>query len=428
MPKRNPPGLSKDVDRHGNVRWYIRRAGKPKIRIPHDYGTPAFWIFYRDGMAGRIVPPGKPGPRPKAAPESWRGLCDRYFGSPEFRQLAPRTQTVRRAILETFCLTQSKTGAPYGVLPFALMEPRHIRAVRDAKAETPAAANGLVKALRQLYAFAIAADLATSNPAQGIPYLPSSRPGGIVPWTEQDVAAFEAKHPLGTMARLALILFTSTGQRISDVVRLGPNMVKDGVITFTQAKNAGRRPVDLSLPITPELAHALACTPHGETAWLVNEWGRPFASVTAFGNKFRDWCRAAGIDDKSPHGLRKYVSAKLADNGATDREIMAVTGHRTAKEVDRYTRSANQKRLAASGLAKANPIKIVPPKPESPESGTETLDKSLNINGIPEVLVPGGGAESRFQDNLLNPEWDKEKPYDLIEQFGAAFPPEGRTE
>lgn len=34
----------------------------------------------------------------------------------------------------------------------------------------------------------------------------------------------------------------------------------------------------------------------------------------------------------------------------TPHEIQAVTGHTTLKEVDRYTRDANQRRLAASGF------------------------------------------------------------------------------
>jgi integrase len=54
----------------------------------------------------------------------------------------------------------------------------------------------------------------------------------------------------------------------------------------------------------------------------------------------------------SAHGLRKAGAARLAELGASDREIMAITGHQTAREVDGYTRGARQKKLAASAMQK----------------------------------------------------------------------------
>lgn len=408
MARANPPGLTKDVDRHGNVRWYVRRpGGKRKIRIRETYGTPAFWSVYRDAMAGKIAPSPRPGAgRPKADPTSWRGLLDRYFASAEFKALDARTQKVRRAILERFALAPSKTGEPFGALPFGLMKPKHIRAIRDAKAETPGAANGLLKALRQAYAFAVDNDLTDANPAKEVPNLPPVRAEGIAPWTDEHVARFKEKHPLGSMARLALVLFEEFGQRISDVYRLGPPMVDGDVITFVQTKNSRRNPVTLSLPIPLAVREALDATPHGTTTWLVNDYGHSFASVNAFGNKFRDWCRAAGITDRSAHGLRKYFSARLADHGASDREIMAFTGHKTAKEVDRYTRSANQKRLAKAARTKLDGSTIVPLFPENSDGGTKQQPKSLTENEKREDLVPQAGLEparSREQQILSLP-------------------------
>ncbi len=322
MARRNLPGLSRDVDRHGNVRWYVRRpGGKRKIRIRETYGTPAFWSVYRDAMAGKIAPPRRPGAgRPKADPTSWRGLLDRYFASAEFKALGEGTQRVRRSILERFALTPSKTGEPFGALPFGRMEPKHIRGIRDAKAETPGAANSLLKALRQAYAFAVANDLTNANPAKEVPNLPAVRAGGIPAWSDEDVTRFEQKHPLGTMARLALVLFKEFGQRISDVHRLGPPMVDGDVITFVQTKNSRRNPVTLSLPIPATVQEALDATPHGTTTWLVNDYGHSFASVNAFGNKFRDWCRAAGITDRSAHGC-----------ASTSRRVSPITAPATGR-------------------------------------------------------------------------------------------------
>ena len=41
---------------------------------------------------------------------------------------------------------------------------------------------------------------------------------------------FEAKHPIGSKARLALALLLYTGQRRGDVVRLGRQHIRNGVL------------------------------------------------------------------------------------------------------------------------------------------------------------------------------------------------------
>jgi integrase len=91
--------------------------------------------------------------------------------------------------------------------------------------------------------------------------------------------------------------------------------------------------------------------PLGKDTYLVTEFGKPF-SADGFGNRFRKWCDEAVLPHCSSHGLRKAGSARLAELGASDREIMAITGHQTAKEVDRYTRGARQKELAGRAMAK----------------------------------------------------------------------------
>ncbi|OZA80896.1 MAG: hypothetical protein B7X76_08355, partial [Azorhizobium sp. 39-67-5] len=348
MPKPNPPYLSHDTDRHGNVRWYVRVSGKPKVRIREQYGTQAFWAAYRDALSGRIhVKPADTGRRVIAPAQSGslRSLCETYYRGAEFKGIDSTTRRVRRSILERLCHEATPSGKLYGDLPYRQLLPRHVRAMRDARFETPGAANSLLKALRQLFTFAVNCDLSDTNPAKEVPYLPPVRAEGIPAWTDADVENFKSAFPSGTMGRLALMLFMELGQRISDVHRLGPSMMKDGAITFTQWKNRRRNPITLTLPISEDLRAVLTAIPPDQETFLVNDWGRPFASTAAFGNKFRDWCRAAGLTCRSAHGLRKHFAAKLAERGASDREIMSMTGHRTSKEVDRYTRSASQKRL-----------------------------------------------------------------------------------
>lgn len=331
-----------DVDRHGNVRLYFRRNGK-KTRLPSPVGSPEFLAAYKAAFVGES--------KAKAAPKvghivpgSVRALCADYYKSAMFRELDPRTQKVRRGILDRFC--QHKDD---GDKPFALLQPKHIRARRDEMMDRPEAANGMVKALRQLYKFAVRYDLHDRNPATEIEYLNSRNPDGFHSWTLTEIEKYEEKHPVGTMARLALALALYTGQRRSDLVQLGRQHVRDGWLTFTQHKNRNRHPVRQEIPIIPDLQRIIDASPTGDMTFLVTAFNRPFTS-NGFGNRFRKWCDEAGLSKCSVHGLRKAAAARLAETGCSEQEIMAITGHRTSKEVTRYTRAASQKTRAESAL------------------------------------------------------------------------------
>lgn len=360
--------LIEDRDRHGNARLYLRAPGMGKVRILSAPGTPQFWEEIANAQKREAAPPGDPR-REAPLPGSLRWLTERYYTSPPFAALDARTRRVRRGILERICLTHG------GGKPYRLLARRHIMAWRDLMAETPEAANGMTKALRALFVFACDAGHATSNPARDIAYL-RGRPGGFHSWTEEEVARYEACHPVGTRARLALALLLHTGQRRADVVSFGPQHVKDGWLTFTQVKGRRRHPVTLSIPVSPELAQAIAASPSGHLSFLVTEFGKPF-TANGFGNRFRKWCDAAGLlGHCSAHGLRKAAAARLAEAGATERQIMAITGHRTSKEVTRYTEGARQKILAAEALRLLQ------------ASGKSSSTRLLEGGTKPESLVP----------------------------------------
>lgn len=83
----------------------------------------------------------------------------------------------------------------------------------------------------------------------------------------------------------------------------------------------------------------------------MTEAGAPFASGGAFYNWFMDCAAKAGIGrGLSPHGLRKATARRLAEAGCTPHQIAAVTGHQTLQEVERYTREADQRRLAGAAV------------------------------------------------------------------------------
>jgi integrase len=158
-------------------------------------------------------------------------------------------------------------------------------------------------------------------------------------------------------------------------VRFGRQHVRNGWLKFTQHKNRRAKPVTLEIPIVGELQRVIDESPCGDPTFLVTQFGRPFAAA-GFGNKFRRWCDEAGLRHCSAHGLRKAAATRLAELGASEHEIMAVTGHRTSKEVTRYTRAARQKLLAGRAMARL------------------TADQMANKSVPPEGTIANGGTKS----------------------------------
>jgi integrase len=371
--------LVEDVDRHGNVRIYFRRKGQPKIRLRELPGTAAFDAEYQRVFSGELKPPSTR-QHGLAVPGTMSWLCTQYYASPKYQSLAASTRKVRRGILEEIC---QRAGA----FRYAMMETPHVAKLRDEKAAFPDAANNRVKALRQLFAWAMSPEYgyAKRNPARDVAKLPSLNPDGIRAWSEADAARYEARHPVGTKARLAFDLLLYTGVRRSDVVRLGPQMERRFIDTqpdcdptelqklvFTETKGGSRIVKTHELPILAPLRHSIDATPIGHLVYLVTAFGKPH-SVKAFGNWFKKRCREAGLLELSAHGLRKLGAQRCAEAGATEHQLMALFGWTNPQQAAVYTKKANRAKLEAEAarLLQAQTINIsVPLFPAVTPGGT----------------------------------------------------------
>jgi hypothetical protein len=130
---------------------------------------------------------------------------------------------------------------------------------------------------------------------------------------------------------------------------MGRQHIKDGVLMVKQQKTG----VPLAIPLHPHLRAALDATPSEHLTFRTTENGRPF-SGNHFSESFREWCDAPGLPKRcKPHGLRKAACRRLAEAGCSGPEIMALSGHLTLKELVRYTRGADQAKLAKNAMAKA---------------------------------------------------------------------------
>ena len=342
--------IHRDRDRHGNVRVYFWRKGQSKIRMRAEPGTPEFHEVYRDlltkSAAGSLVPIIQTDRHPTHG--TWRWLSEQYMRSADFRRLDPQTQRTRRGILEKTYSEPTRPGSEllFGEMPIRAMRARTIKVLRDRKGAFIEAANSRLKAVRRVFSWAIDDEIecVTTNPAKDVKYL-SSGSAGFHTWTPEEVEQFEARHAIGTKARLAMALLAFTGVRRSDVVLLGRQHARAGWLKFTTHKGRNRKPIIIDIPILPELRDVIDACPTGDLTFLVTEYRKPFTAA-GFGNWFRDRCNEAGLPQCSAHGLRKAGATRAAENGATTKQLQAIFGWVTTKEPERYTEAANRKRLS----------------------------------------------------------------------------------
>lgn len=347
MPRRLPRYCVEDVDRYGKVRVYLRVKGRKKVLLRGTPWTADFMAEYERAIAEDA--------QPERGPQShtWEWLCRRYFAE-GMAGLGARTKRVRRAILtKTFeePLNPEST-AKFSDMPLFDMGEEAIEVLRDRliNLDTPEAANGRLKAIRQVFVWARKAKIVKDNPARDVAYK-RVQTDGFYTWTREDAQAFEQRHPLGTKAHLAYSLLLYLGVRRSDVVALGRQHVRHGRIRFTPKKTSTTTGDKLDLPILPALQTAIERSPCGDLTFLVTEHGKPY-SVDGFGNWFRRRCREAGLPMCSAHGLRKLGTVLAAENGATDAELQAMFGWASAKVPQLYRRKADRARLADRAMHK----------------------------------------------------------------------------
>jgi integrase len=318
----------------GRPRFYFRRRGYRQIKLTGLPYSPEFMAAYETALASAQR---SPIGAIRTAVGSVARTVGLYYGSRAFIALAPATQSMRRALLERF-------RRDHGDKRLAMMQSRHVADLLDRL--EPHAQRNMLKALRGLMAFAFSARIIDVNPTDGYRAARVKDRGGFKTWTDDDIAIFEARHPVGTKARLALALLLYTGQRRGDVVLMGRQHIRGEVLSLRQSKTGAQ----VSIPVLPELQSILDIVPAGLT-FLTTEYGRPFTPA-GFGGWFRRRCNEAALRGLSAHGLRKAAATRLANHGATAHELMAWFGWSTLREAERYTRAADREKLAHRAAAK----------------------------------------------------------------------------
>jgi integrase len=319
----------------GHRYYYFRKPGCACIRLPGLPGSTEFMSAYQAALdavprieigAGRTVP------------GTISSLVVAYYGSADFRDLGPATQQYRRWLIEKF-------RAVFGKHPVKLLASKHVDAMLK-QVDKPHMRKQWLKMLRGLMRYAVCIGMRADDPTIGFK-IKQRQSDGIPTWGETEIEAFRRHHALGSRARLAFELLLNTGQRRGDVIRMGRQHVSGSAIQVTQEKTKAK----LLLPLYPDLLEAIAAVPSETLLFLTSPSGGPF-SAAGFTAWFRQQCDAAGVRGLSAHGLRKAACRRLAEAGCTEKQIAAISGHKSLAEVARYTRAADQAMLARAAMDK----------------------------------------------------------------------------
>ena len=235
----------------------IRSCACPACR-----GRRPSWQRTRRRLPGRALP-------------SVRAASSRAAWPPSSPSISTRNNSsARRVRARNGCggAFSSASGCAYGDRPFALLPPEWIEALLDAK--PPHAARSWLVTLRSLCQFAVKRGWLRADPTRDIK-LRSIKSDGFHTWTDDEIAQFEAHHPIGTKPRLALALLLYTAQRRSDVVRMGRQHIRGRTGRADGQAAKDRRHAWRSRCIR-ELQTVLDATPSEHLTFLTPTTGKPY--------------------------------------------------------------------------------------------------------------------------------------------------------
>jgi len=321
-----PKGVHRVISRGREYFYYQTGRGTDhqgeRIKLPNDPHSPEFWHAVRQaqGIVGS-VPTGTIGALIDAYEVAWPSLP---------RKLSDSTQDKYRQSLRV-------VRDAWGNLPAESLRPSHVQAlIEKIGAKKPGTANNVLDALRAMCRWACGPrELLSRDPTQGVAHFEGGE--GHKPWTPEQLK-FADENFTG-MLRRAYVLGRYTGQRISDLVRLGWTDIDEGGFSLRQ-KKTGARPW---CPIFPELEAEMATWERRPGPFLLQDNGRPFTTNHLW--KLLDKAREkhAELDGAVWHGLRANAVIRLRQEGYTSLQISDAVGM-SVPMVERYSRYADRKK------------------------------------------------------------------------------------
>lgn len=335
---------------HGKTFRYYRRGGK-RWRLEGDPGSVEFAQAYESAKLEFETGKRQPAPsRNRAAPGSFRALYEAFRQSPEYRDKI--TLESRKHYDRSFAPLIAK----YGDRKVATMPRAWIIARRDELAATPRKADHLVAMLRRVLNWAVDHEWRKDNPAVRIGTLAESVKHRA--WTDEEIEVMTG--PEASVVAGPIIISLYTALRLGDVLRLTPAAYDGKVIRVWQSKTKrSKNAKELVIPVHPVLKRLLdrmdrtrptiCLRPDGQP-WKIDHYKKLFAATRRTLNQ---------APDLHFHGLRGTAASRMAEGGASNQQIGAVTGHLSPGMVDYYASGARQELLAQKAIDSlpAKPIK-----------------------------------------------------------------------
>ncbi|TIX14614.1 MAG: site-specific integrase [Mesorhizobium sp.] len=351
------------VDRHGKVRWRLRRSGKKDVMLPGEPGTAEFDRAYENVISGRpavvVQLPGAAGP--KSLKAAYRLLKK----TEEWLALDAKSSTRYQQTIERILTIPAGGRATLGDGPVEELKRSHVKNILAGFRDTPHMERVVLICLRKLIMVAIDEEWIEVDPTYKMTRSPKT--DGHKTWTPEAMAKFEKCWKVGTPQRTAYALALWLGNRASDVIRLRwdhltvKHVTVDDVVhevegfEFVQFKGR-KRGKKLFLPMTSMLADELVPLSRETETVLVSDRKRPYRDGS-ISTQFAKWCEKATIDPGyTMHGLRKALGVKLAEADASTRQLMEMLGHNNIAFAELYSREASQVRLAVQAMEKVTKI------------------------------------------------------------------------
>jgi integrase len=326
-----PPYLKRYYDKRRRKTYLqFRKPGHKPVPLPQPIGSDEFWMAYNAALKGKI----EIGTDLRSKAGSVSAALAAYYTSHDWagEALSDGTRAMRRPILEKF-------RARYGEWLLKQMTENFIAAYLESM--LPHAARNTLKALR---GFLKHAKHDVTRNIQHRKTKSKKHPS----WPVELIAKFEAKHAVGSKARLAFALARYTGAGRTEITMIGPHHINGDLIAIPPRKKTG---VAAIIPLHPELRAIIEATPlTGMATLLVTKTGKRYAP-SDLSDQFREWCDEAGIPEQyTLHGLRHAMGDALAESGATPNEIAAVLAHASAKSALHYTQGADRKKMGRAAM------------------------------------------------------------------------------
>lgn len=291
----------------------------PRIRLPDDPHSPEFWQAIRTAQGViNVVPVDTVG-----------AVIDAYLISPAL------TENITKGTREVYERELEVARSAWGKLPAAGLRPMHVQALMDGLAAKPGKANNFLGTMRALSKWArTRGDPFGQSITEGVSPYPTK--DGHKPWTPEQIRC--AHESLTGHVRRGVMLALYTGQRVSDVVRLGWTDVDDGGFRIRQRKT-GR---EIWCPIVSELSAEMVRWEKRPSPFVTQDDGSVYAAKLFSKHYAEARAGQPALAGTTLHGLRSTAVIRLRQAGLSTGQIGDIIGMSLAM-IERYCRFADRK-------------------------------------------------------------------------------------